>query len=48
MCFCVIMMPSENLVIQPREILCTIGYLKKKKKIKEGSKMSKGKNADSL
>lgn len=47
MCFCVIMMPSENLVIQPREILCTIGYLKKKK-IKEGSKMSKGKNADSL
>lgn len=42
------MMPSENLVVQPGEILCNIGYLKKKIKIKEDSKMSKGKNTDSL
>lgn len=39
--FCV-MMPSENLVVQPSETLCNIGYLFSKK-VTEGSEMSKEK-----
>lgn len=39
MYFCV-MMPSENLVVRPSEILCNIGYLLSKM-ITNGSEMSK-------
>lgn len=35
MCFCVVMMPSENLVVQPGEILCNIGYFLKKYRLKK-------------
>lgn len=40
--YCCVVMPSENLVVQPSEILCNIGYVLSEK-ITESSKMTKEK-----